>query len=216
MKSEKMRVSPWFGLRVSAMGAIALLLAASVALAQSPLDVRLLTPREYQRLSKKARKAYDEGVKALDHIDPITAIAKLDEASKLAPEAVNLHFLTARLALIRARMSYQDEASKYYKIAEQALERVGKIKKISPLIKHRYETQLKVVQDEMKKVEVRDAKRKAIGIAFCKIYAKERYESEEKEKEKEKKAPKPPQAPGAAPPPVQPRVPAGGGADSAS
>ncbi|KPL06941.1 hypothetical protein AMJ85_10035 [candidate division BRC1 bacterium SM23_51] len=187
------RVGPttgrWTG-RLSLIVA-AMTFVANQAWAQSPIDVRLLTPREQRRLNRPARQAYDKAVTALDHIDAVGAIALFDQASELAPDTVELHFLTARLAHLRARMIFGNEAAEYYDTAEKALERIARQKSLSPLVRQRYDTQLKTISDEKKKLEVRDAKRKAIGDAFCKLYAKETYTSEEeaeKKKEEEKKS----------------------------
>jgi len=165
----------------------ALLCAANQVIAQSVNDAQFLTPREYQRLNQQAREAYDKGVKAIDHVDPVTAIQMFDQASQADPNAVEMAFMTARLAYTRGRMVYHQEAAKYYELAEKTLQRIGQQKDLSPLVKHRYEVELKIIQDEKKKLGVRDARRKAIGDAFCKIYAKETYKGIEEGEGKEGK-----------------------------
>jgi len=142
---------------------------------QSTVDIQPLTQREQQRLNPQARAVYDDAMKALDHVDPVTAITKLDQASQLDPESVEMGFLTARAAYLRGRTVFHDDAGKYYDIAEKALSRIAQHKDLSPLVKHRLDMQLKMVGDERKKLEVRDSRRKAVGDAFRKIYAQEAY-----------------------------------------
>ncbi|MCX8035553.1 MAG: hypothetical protein N3D11_00585 [Candidatus Sumerlaeia bacterium] len=162
-----------------AAGALICALAAPL-LAQSPVGVQYLTPREVERLSAPAREAYEKGVKALDRVDPITAIQMFDQASQADPAALELAFLTARLAYLRGRIVHGQEAAKYYDIAEKALQRIGKQQDLSPLVKRRYEVQLKTVQDEKSKLEIRDSRRKTVGESFLKIYAQERYSNASK------------------------------------
>lgn len=173
-------------------GMIAMVVAPSPAPAQSSRDVKLLRPREVRRLSEPAREEYENGVKALDHVNPILAIKHFNQASKLSPEAIDLHFLTARLAHLRARMVFgsdesrsRDLAEDYYDIAEQALRRIEKIKDLTPLTERRLKTQLDMIVEEKKSLKMRDQQRKAIGDAFRKLYAKERYGDPEEEKKKE-------------------------------
>ena len=162
-------------LSLTLVGLVAWLAVTSAVWAQSTVDVQPLTQREQQRLNPQARAIYEEAMKALDHVDPVTAITKLDQASQLDPDSLDLAFLTARVAYLRGRMVFHDEAAKYYDIAEKALARVSQNKDLSPLVKHRLDTQLKMVADERKKLEVRDSRRKAVGEAFRKIYAQEAY-----------------------------------------
>lgn len=168
---------PWLPL----IGAMLVAIVPGRAIAQSILDVKLLTPRECRQLSREARKIYDQAVKELDHVNPVRAIELFDKASAMSPDAIELHFLTARLAYLRARRQPRDEAKKYYDMALKALERIGKHKDLSPLVRRRYETRLKQITEESKKLEVREQRRMAIGLLFRKIYAKEIY-GEEKEK----------------------------------
>ena len=114
------------------------LMAATVIRAQSPVDVQYLTPRDYQRLNNQARDLYDKGVKALDHVDPVTAIQMFEQAAAADPAALELNFLSARLAYMRGRMVYGAEAPKYYDIAEKVLQRVGQQQNLTPLAKRRY------------------------------------------------------------------------------
>jgi len=175
-KPRTVNVAFWIGRAsfIAVTAAMFLLLSGPIR-AQSLVDVKLLTPREVQRLNNQVHEIYDKAVKALDHVDPAAAIQLFDQASQLALEATELHFMTARLAHMRARVTYRDEAAKYYDIAEKALDRVGNQKDLSPLTKQRYETQKKLLTEEKKKLEVRDARRKAFGEAFRKIYAQEAY-----------------------------------------
>lgn len=165
----------WVRVSTILVGVVALSLLSSPIRAQSLLDVRLLTPRELERLNKQAREAYEQGVKALDHVDAPIAIQHFDQASQLDPEATELHFLASRIAMLRGRTVFRDEAAKCYETAEKALDRISKEKDLSPLMKQRYETAKKLVSEEKKKIEARDARRKAIGDAFRKIYAAETY-----------------------------------------
>jgi len=142
------------------------------------MDVRLLTPREAERLNKQSRAAYEQGVKALDHVDAAGAIQQFDQASQLDPEATEMHFIATRMAMLRGRMTFRDEAVKYYDTAEKALDRVAKQKDLSPLTQQRLDTTRKMVTEEKKKLEARDARRKAIGDAFRKLYAQETYTEE--------------------------------------
>ena len=165
--------------------------------AQSTRDVMLLRPREARQLNQQAREDYDKAVDALDHVKPILAINHFNQASKLAPEAIELHFLTARLAHLRARMVFgsdegrtRDLAEDYYDVAEQALQRVGQIPDLAPLTQRRYETQLKMVQEEKKALKLRDQQRKTVGETFRKSYGKERYGDEEEEEKKKEEAKK--------------------------
>jgi len=156
-------------------GAVVLLLLASPIGAGSLLDAKLLTPRERDRLNRQARENYDKAIGALDHVDVPSAIRLVDQASQLDAEAVELHFLAQRLAQMRARVVAREEALMFYDVAEQALERVAKIKDLSPLTKHRYEIQKAFIADEKKKLGKREEGRAAFGDAFRKLYAQETY-----------------------------------------
>ncbi|MBM3335191.1 hypothetical protein FJY63_11070 [Candidatus Sumerlaeota bacterium] len=155
--------------------ALAVLMLASIAAAQSLTDVVPLTARERLRLSRQAREAYDNALLALDHIDLVSAIQILDHAAQLDPESIELQFLTARFAYLRGRVLYRDEALKYYGIAEKALQRVAQRKELPILTKDRLKREMNVVANEKKNLEVRDARRMAVGEEFRKLYASERY-----------------------------------------
>ncbi|KPL09031.1 hypothetical protein AMJ85_07305 [candidate division BRC1 bacterium SM23_51] len=146
---------------------------------QSIQDVSLLRAREHQRLNEEARKAYEAGITALDHIDAITAIDRLAEASQLAPEAVNLHFLTARVAQLRGRMVFGSEAQEYYDIAREVLEQIGKQKALTPLEKERHARQMNEVAAERSQLAVRDQRREATGRTLRGLIDKERAGPEE-------------------------------------
>ena len=215
----------WLGLSI-----LAAVLTAVVPLpieAQSPRDVRLLSPRQVQQLSEEAREPYRLAVEALDHINPIKAIEHMDRASSLDPNAVDLHFLAARLAHLRGRMVFGEDAEKYFEIAERALQRIGQVENLTPLLKHRYETQLQQIRSEKDELEARRLRRLYVGQEFRRIWAMERYnlnsEGEEIKPEPQvRPQPRPggPQGrPGAGRPvrPVRPRGGGGGGgADTAS
>jgi hypothetical protein len=219
---------PMFWSAVSVLAAFLIAAMPSPTEAQSPRDVQLLTPRQVQRLSEEAREPYRLAVDALDHINPIKAIEQMDRASSLDPNSVELHFLAARLAHLRGRMVFGEEAEKYYEMSERALERIGQIENLTPLLKHRYRTQLEQIRAEKKELEVRRQRRMAIGEQFRKIWAMERYnlnaEGEEIKPEPQAR-PQPQPAgqqrgrPGARPArpmrPVRPRG-GGGGADTES
>jgi len=187
------------------------------ALAQSTRDVKLLAARDAQRLSPEAQKIYKEGVAALDRIDPVKAIDLFSKVAEMSPEAVEMQYLTARLAQLRARRAFAPESTQYYEIADRALERIGQRKNPTPLEQRRLDTMKNEIGEERQRLEVRRQRRMAVGAEFQKLYAKERF-SEDDEKEKKKARPRPvvrpggPGAPGAMPPPR----PAGGGGDSAS
>jgi hypothetical protein len=170
--------------------AVAMILAPASVWAQSARDVRLLTPREQQRLRPEALKAYEAGVKSLDKINPVQAITQIDQAAQLAPESLELQFLAARLAHLRARRVLDADADKFYEIATKALERVAQKQNITPLEQHRCEVQMQEIKDERQKLELRKQKRLAVGVEFRKAYAKERYidpEMRERAKEQERR-----------------------------
>lgn len=216
-------------------GAVFVAMTPKAAMAQSLNDVRLLTPREEQRLGKEGKVAYDLAVKALDHVDPVTAIRQFEAASRLSPNALEVHFLTARVAHIRGRRIYGNEAAQYYDIALAALERVrvqlekaGKLDDPLFLATRRYNTQYKLISRERASLEVRSQRRLDTGLQFRRIYAMWRYNLDEEGQPKEPEPQTRPQPrPGAGPAPgMRPPGPrpaprprpsgGGGGADSES
>mgnify|MGYP001114177516 CR=1 FL=1 len=169
------RALRWANLMPALATVLAVLMLANIAAAQSLMDVTPLTARERLRLKRQARESYDKALGALDHVDVPSAIQMLDQAAQLDPESIELQFLTARLAYLRGRVLYRDESPKYYGIAEKALQRLAQRKDLPTLTRDRLKREMNMVAEEKKNLEVRDTRRLAVGEAFRKLYASERY-----------------------------------------
>jgi len=169
------RVLRWTNRAFAPATLLAVLMLANIAAPQSPTDETLLSARERLRLNRQARESYDKAIEALDHVDVPNAVRLLDQAAQADPESIELQFLTARLAYQRGRVVHRDESVRYYGIAEKSLQRIAQRKDLPTLTKDRLKRETTMVAEEKKNLEVRDTRRSAVGEAFRKLYAAERY-----------------------------------------
>lgn len=173
------------GVRVLTIVSLAVAMTMGFAIptrAQSLSDVRLLNESDLRGMSKKARTLYEEGRHALDHVNPVRAIRKISQASHLAPEATELQFLTARLAVLRANRVMGSQAEGYYDVAEAALARIGQNKNLTALQKRRYQTMLERVSKEKQRQGTRDENRMATRVDLLQRLEKERLQRRSKTK----------------------------------
>lgn len=137
-------------MRILAIAATALAMTVGFGIparAQTKTDLQLLKDPDLERIGKPARSAYEEGIEALDHLNPTLGVQKLSEAADLAPKATRLQILTARAALLRARRVPGSGGETYLAIAEKALNRVAQQENLTPLQKQDYQILRKQISE---------------------------------------------------------------------
>jgi len=114
--------------------------------AQTILDVRPLTPPQLDAMPKEAQESYRSAMKALDHMNPDAAVEQLATASSLSTGALDLHLVTAQVAVLRARRLHGPGAYACYDTARQALDRIGSLPARTSEQSRFYESQVKAVE----------------------------------------------------------------------
>ncbi len=144
--------------------------AGAVGFTYMPLDEKVVA-----HLPKEAKAAYDKALDALDHIQYNAAMDQMQEATKAAPDSVELRFLTVKLARYQAQMSTGVEAARYLDVAIEQAKGVLAAKDVTAREKGRAENELSKLDIQRKTVEERDEARRTFGLQIAKQYAKEVY-----------------------------------------
>jgi len=145
-----------------------------------------LCPGDCDKLTPEARKHYNQ---ALEHIDRVYwkgALEEMRAAAKADPDHVNLHFLLARIARKRGKVtSNLEESQKYYTIAENALLVIQKKENLNKEQLMYLESALEQTKREKASLVQRQKRRLDVGYKIIMDYMKNIGRIQEEKKEEE-------------------------------
>lgn len=129
-------------------------------------EFKLPDSREISTFPPEALQFYNDGLKALDHVDYVNAYEQFAKASQLAPGAVRLDFVTAALALKQGRSKHSAEAKPYYETAINCYQNILKHPDLDEAVRRDAQNRLKIAMDERDNLAQRDVRREVMGNRF--------------------------------------------------
>lgn len=140
-------------------------------------DPYVMSEPGIRELNDSARKLYEKGQKRLDRVNYEAALDCFLQAQDAAPEAVQIRFLSARLASAEASKRAGAEAIQLFEKARASYQSVLDLKEKGAQVRRpdvrRAESGVKMVSDSIANQETKDQERARIGKDILDQYTME-------------------------------------------